>query len=454
MPALIGRTDEIRCLDGLLAAARDGSGGVLVLRGEAGIGKSALLGHVREAAGFRLVEASGAEFETDLPFAALHQLCLPVLGHLAELEPQRRNAIEVAFGMAEGAPDLFRIGLAALDLLAAAARDQPLLCVVDDAHWLDTASAKALSFLARRIAAEPVAMVFAAREGLTELPSLEITGLSDADARTVLAGVADERVLAEARGNPLALKELSKGGFGLPDSTSVVHRVERGFQSRLDGLSGRQLVILASADATGDPGLLWAAAEVLGLSADVDTGDLVTFSTKVRFCHPLARSAVYRSASAAERRAAHRALAQVTTDPDRRRGTGPRRRQGPTTRSPPNWRPLPDGPVRGRAAGVGGVPRTGGGVVAGPGGAHGTHAARPRPSSTRVRPRRRPSCWPRWSRRTTCSTPARTCCAAGSRSCARRTVPRSCSAPRTGWPRSTRGGPATASSTPWRWDWW
>ncbi|KOV82903.1 AAA family ATPase [Nocardia sp. NRRL S-836] len=318
MPLLLGRTDELRCLDGLLAAAREGSGGVLVLRGEAGIGKSALLGHVREAAGFRLVEASGSEFETDLPFAALHQLCLPVLGHLDELEPQRRRALEVAFGMAEGAPDLFRIGLAALDLLAAAARELPLLCVVDDAHWLDTASAKALSFLARRIGAEPVAMVLAAREGLTELPSLELTGLSDADARTLLGGVPDDRVLAEARGNPLALQELPKAGFGLPDSSSVVHRVERGFQARLAGLPGRDLLVLASADATGDPALLWAAAEVLGLPTDADTGDLVTISTKVRFCHPLARSAVYRAATAAERRAAHRALAEVTTDPDRR----------------------------------------------------------------------------------------------------------------------------------------
>ncbi|WET81043.1 AAA family ATPase [Amycolatopsis sp. QT-25] len=325
---LVGRHDEIRCLDGLLHAAADGHGGVLVLRGDAGIGKTTLLDHIREASGFRMVEASGSEFETELPFAALHQLCVPVLEHLDDLGARHREALRVAFGMTDGEPDMFRVGLATLELLATAARAQPLLCVVDDAHWLDTASTKALSFLARRVAAEPVAIVFAARHGLDELPALTITGLADADARALLTPAIDdrvrERILAEAQGNPLALLELpNAGGFGLPEATSVTQRIEASFRARLDRLpaQARQLLTVASADPTGDPGLLWAAVARLGIRTNADAADLVTFSTRVRFCHPLARSAVYRAASADERRAAHRALAAVTdpvTDPDRR----------------------------------------------------------------------------------------------------------------------------------------
>ncbi|OOC05620.1 helix-turn-helix transcriptional regulator [Amycolatopsis azurea] len=348
---LVGRTDEIAALDHLVAAARHGDGGALVLHGEPGIGKSALLDHVRRGAtDFRVVEASGSEFETELPFAALHQLCVPVLGHLDELSASHREALQVAFGLGSGTPDLFRIGLATLDLLSCAARRSPVLCVIDDAHWLDDASVKALTFLARRITAEPVAMVFAARDdgGLDALPGLAVPGLGDADARTLLAvdGLATidprvrDRVLAEARGNPLALLELPKsGGFALPDTSSLPSRIERGFVSRLAGLpvGARSLLTLASADPTGNPALLWAAARELGAEVEAGAGaaessGLVEFSTRVRFCHPLARSAVYRAAPAGERRRAHRALASVTdpeADPDRRvwhlaqAGTGP-----------------------------------------------------------------------------------------------------------------------------------
>ncbi|MFI6504008.1 AAA family ATPase [Nonomuraea typhae] len=334
--SLVGRQDEIGRIEGLIGAAGEGSGGVLVLRGEPGIGKTALLEHARHAAaGFRIIEASGSEFESELPFAALHQLCVPVLDHLGELPARHRSALQIAFGLATGTPEVFRIGLAALELLAAAAARQPVLCVVDDAHWLDDASAKSLIFLARRISAEPVAMVLATRHGLDELPGLDLGGLSDADARGLLARIratlderVRDRVLAEARGNPLALLELpGAGGFALPGAASVPGRVERSFQARLADLpaDARLLLTVAGADPTGDPGLLWPAAEKLGIDlsagAAAEASGLVEFATRVRFCHPLARSAVYRAADADRRRTAHRVLAEVTdpiTDPDRR----------------------------------------------------------------------------------------------------------------------------------------
>ncbi|MFI6025876.1 ATP-binding protein [Amycolatopsis magusensis] len=339
--ALVGRRVEIRRLDELTAAAREGRGGVLVLRGQAGIGKSALLDHVRQAAaGFRILHASGAEFESELPYAALHQVCVPVLGRLGDLPAPHRDALEVAFGLRAGTPDLFRVGLATLELLGAAARESPLLCLVDDAHWLDSASAKALTFLARRVAAEPVAMVFAIRVlggELDGLPGLDVGGLGDPEARELLTreshAALDEQVrdqlVAEARGNPLALLELPRaGGFAPPGSASVPSGVERGFQARLPDLpaQARLLLTIASADPTGDPGLLWPAADRLGIdvpaaSAAAAATGMVEFATRVRFCHPLARSAVYRAATADQLRAAHAALAEVTdpaVDPDRR----------------------------------------------------------------------------------------------------------------------------------------
>ncbi|WP_049578774.1 AAA family ATPase [Streptomyces sp. SBT349] len=335
---LVGRRDEIRRIDELTGAARAGRGGALVLRGEAGIGKSALLEHARRAAsGFRVLRATGSQYETELPFAALHQLCVPVLGRLDGLPERHREALRVAFGLATGEPDLFRTGLASLQLLASAARDRPLMCAVDDAQWLDAASSRTLAFLARRVGSEPVAMAFAVRLPSAagewdELPGLVVEGLGDADARALLAArshaTLDEqvrdRLLAEARGNPLALLELPRaGGFAPPDTSSVPHRIERGFRARLAGLpaGARLLLTVASADPTGDPGLLWPAARRLGLdvaatSAAATATGLVEFSTRVRFCHPLARSAVYRAAEAERRREAHRALAEVT-DPVR-----------------------------------------------------------------------------------------------------------------------------------------
>lgn len=333
--SLVGRHDEVDRLLALVRGAELGEGGALVLRGEPGIGKSALLDHVEHAApdGFQIIRASGSEFEGELPFATLHQLCVPVLAHLETLSARYRDSLQVAFGLADGAPDPFRVGLAALELLAAAAAERPMLCVVDDAHWMDTASAKALTFLARRIAAEPIAMVFAARDqdvlrGLDELPGLTVDGLSDAQARELLAeektGTLDERVrdrlLAEARGNPLALIELPKaGGFALPTPSPVASRIERSFRARMAELplDARLLLTLASADPTGDPGLLWAAARRLDIdvpaaSAAAEASGLIQFGTRARFCHPLARSAAYRAAEPERRHGAHRALADAT----------------------------------------------------------------------------------------------------------------------------------------------
>ncbi len=339
---LVGRSAATRRIDAVTDAARAGRGGALVLRGEAGIGKTALLEHTRRVAGLTVIGASGAEFEKELPFAALHQLCLPVLDRLGELPPAHRTALQIAFGSSEGRPDPFHVGLAVLELLSAAALRAPLLCVVDDAQWLDAASSSTLAFLARRIAAEPVAMVLAVRlpaspGGLDELPSLVVTGLDDAHARELLTAVdrapldvqVRDRVVAEARGNPLALLELPRaGGFTPPDASPVPTLVERGYQERLADIpvQARLLLTVASADPTGDPALLWPAARLLHLdvptasASAIGTG-LVDFGNRIRFCHPLARSAVYRAAEPGQRRAAHRVLAEVTdarVDPDRR----------------------------------------------------------------------------------------------------------------------------------------
>jgi DNA-binding CsgD family transcriptional regulator len=345
--ALVGRDIERRGLEALIAGARNGAGGVLVLRGEAGIGKSALLDHLRFSAHrMRVIEASGSEFETELPFAALHQLCSPLLSEAGDLPASHRAALETAFGLCEGTPEIFRVGIAALELLVSAAGSRALLCLVDDAHWLDDASMRVLTFLARRIAAEPIAIVAATRQGLDELPGLEVAGLADGDARHLLAHTRTtldetvrDRLLAEARGNPLALLELpGAGGFALPDTSSVPSRIERSFADRLTALPGdiRLLLTVASADSTGNPDLVWAAAERLGIEpaagAHAEASGLAEFGPGVRFCHPLARSAVYRAAEIPQRHAAHRALAEVTDperDPDRRAwhraqsGTGP-----------------------------------------------------------------------------------------------------------------------------------
>ncbi len=350
----VGRRAEHEAVERLLARCQEGRCGVLVVRGEAGIGKTALLQHVREsavAAGFRVEHAVGVEAEAEFAFAGLHQLCAPLLARPAPLPEPQQAALEVAFGMREGAaPDRFLVGLAVLSLLAEVAEDGPLLCLVDDAQWLDPASAQVLAFVARRVAAERLVLVFALRDpgdgdgsAFVGLPDLRLVGLSDADARALLAAavraplddVVRDRIVAEARGNPLALLELPRGapparlagGFELPDVLSVPRRIEDAFRHRAGGLpSATQLLLLvAAAEPTGDVALLWRAVAHLGIAreaaAPAEAAGLLEFDTRVRFRHPLVRSAVYRAAAPSDRRRAHGALAAVTdpqVDPDRR----------------------------------------------------------------------------------------------------------------------------------------
>jgi DNA-binding CsgD family transcriptional regulator len=346
--ALRGRADECARLDALLEGARAGSGGVLVLRGEAGLGKTALLEHaIASASGLRVLRVAGMESEMELAFAGLHQLCAPMLDRLERIPEPQRDALRIAFGLSAGAvPDRFLVGLAGLSILSEAAEEQPLLCVVDDAQWLDRASAQALSFVARRMLAEPVVLLFASREPsepLTGLPELVLDGLADPDARALLARVVpgrlDERiaqqVIAEARGNPLALLELPRGlgaaelagGFGLPGALSLSGRIEESFLRRLAALpeDTRRLLLTAAAEPTGDPTLLWRAADRLAIAPPAvepaESAGLVDVDVRVRFRHPLVRSALYGAATQQERRRVHRALAEATgaeLDPDRR----------------------------------------------------------------------------------------------------------------------------------------
>ena len=345
---LHGRREECAVLDRLLEDARAGRSGVVVLRGDAGIGKTALLEYaVASASDLRVLRAVGVEAEMQLAFAALHQLCVPLLDRLDGLPGPQRDALATTFGLSEGAvPDRFFVALAVLGLLSEAAEVRPLVCVIDDAQWLDQASAQALAFVARRMLAEPVVMLFAAREPsdlLAGLPELVLEGLGDADARAVLASVIpgrlDERIadelLAETRGNPLALLELPRGltttrlagGFGLPAALSLSGRIEESFQQRLETLPDdtQRLLLVAAAEPTGDPSLLWRAAERLGITGvalePAESAGLIEVDGRVRFRHPLVRSAIYRSATAKQRRRAHQALAEATdvqVDPDRR----------------------------------------------------------------------------------------------------------------------------------------
>src|SRR5580693_2449205 len=337
---LLDRLPERAALSQLLEGARAGRSGVLVLHGEPGVGKTALLDWaVGSASGLRVARVAGVEWEMELAFAALQQLCAPMLDKLAGLPDPQRAALGVAFGLTAGAaPDRFLVGLAVLSLLSAVAERQPLLCVVDDAQWLDQASALVLAFVARRLLAEPVALVFATHEPGEEfrgLPELLVAGLGEGDARELLASVVggplDERVrdriLAETRGNPLALLELPRGGPGVPGVRGSSARIEESFRGRAEVLPAvtRRLMLVAAAEPAGDPGLGWRAAERLGIGAEAawpaaDAG-LLTIGERVMFRHPLVRSAVYRAASPAERRAAHQALADATdpqADPDRR----------------------------------------------------------------------------------------------------------------------------------------
>jgi DNA-binding CsgD family transcriptional regulator len=345
---LRGRHSECDVFDRLLETVRAGRSGTLVMCGEPGVGKTALLDYAIESApDLRIVRAIGIESEMELAFAGLHQLCVPMLGRLERLPDPQREALQTAFGLSPGAaPDRFLVGLAVLSLLSEAAEEQPLLCVADDAQWLDRASAQALAFAARRLLAESVAVVFATREPSEELrglPELVVGGLGDSDARELLASVVrgplDERVrdriVAETRGNPLALLELPRGrspaelagGFGLPDAVALPGRIEESFQQRIEALpaESRRLLLLAAAEPVGDPALFRRAAERIGLSGDAlepaEAEGLLKLGASVRFRHPLVRSAVYRAAPLVERQQVHRALAEVTDpelDPDRR----------------------------------------------------------------------------------------------------------------------------------------
>jgi DNA-binding CsgD family transcriptional regulator len=347
-PALVGRRREREALDSLMEDLRSGRGWALVVRGEAGVGKSALLEYAAGAAAdMRVVRAVGVESEMELAFAGVHQLCAPLLDRLERLPTPQRDALGVAFGMREGAaPDRFLVGLAVLTLLSEAAGDRPLLCLVDDAQWLDRVSAQVLGFVARRLLADPVGLVFAARdpgEQLGALPELEVRGLREEDARGLLRSVVGirldeqvrDRIVAETQGNPLALLELPRGlspaqlagGFGLTGVRAVPGRIEESFRDRVGALPAdtRLLLLVAAAEPVGDSVLVWAAAGRLGVpgsaAAAAEADGLVEIGARVRFRHPLVRSAVYRSAGLPERRAAHLALAEVTDrdgDPDRR----------------------------------------------------------------------------------------------------------------------------------------
>ena len=345
---LIDRVGEREVLNGLLKAVREGLSQVLVVLGEAGVGKTALLEYaIGSAEGFNVIRAGGVESEMELPYAALHQLCGGELDRLGGLPTPQRDALSVAFGLSEGdAPDRFLVGLAVLSLLSDVAEQQPLLCMVDDAQWLDRASAQALMFVARRMLADGVGIVFAMRGADDEfrgLPELQVSGLDDSDAHSLLSSVVKvpidrgvvDRIIAEARGNPLALLELSRapttvqfaGGFGLPGVWARPDRLEESFSRRLAALAPETqlFLLLAAAEPVGDPLLLWRAAEHLGLTVDVaaaaEAEELLAIDSRVRFCHPLVRSAAYRRASADDRRVAHAALAEATDpdlDPDRR----------------------------------------------------------------------------------------------------------------------------------------
>jgi DNA-binding CsgD family transcriptional regulator len=343
------RLDERQALDRLLQAIRTGESRALVISGAAGIGKTVLLDYAAEqASGFRVIRAAGVQTEQELAYAGVHQVCAPVLDRVGRLPIPQQRALRAALGLGDESPaDRFFVGLAVLGLLAEAARRGPLVCLVDDAQWLDRTSAETLGFVARRLRAESVAMVLAVRDEVDSrpfagLPEMSIRGLPDSDARVLLSSVLlapldqsiVERIVSEARGNPLALVELPRaftpaqlaGGFGT-DEAGVVSSIAESYERQLARLpeNTRRLLTVASLEPTGDPVLVWSAAERLGIPPDAAVpaaaASLVEFGARVRFRHPLLRAAVRLSASADDRRRAYRALAEVAdpqADPDRR----------------------------------------------------------------------------------------------------------------------------------------
>ena len=341
---LLDRISERELLDGVLARAREGQSAVLVIRGEAGIGKTALVRYTaRRASGFRVAQVTGVEAEMELPFAGIHKLCAPLLDHLDSLPQPQRHALNVALGVAAGdAPERFLVGLAVLGLLSAAADERPQLCLVEDAQWLDAASGTVLGFVARRVLAESVAIVVTVRDPTTRqefdgLPEMLLHGLPEEDARTLLMRAVPirlddrvrDRIVGETRGNPLALVDLPRsmspseleGGFGLLSASDLPRHIEGHYLRRAGELpeATRRLLLLAAAEPIGDATIVWRAASSLGVErsslAPAEDAQLVEIGTRVRFRHPLVRSAIYRAASSSDRRAAHRALAEAT-DPD------------------------------------------------------------------------------------------------------------------------------------------
>jgi DNA-binding CsgD family transcriptional regulator len=355
---LRGRHTECRLLDRLIDAVRAGDSRALVLRGEPGVGKTALLDYlVDHASGCVVARAAGVQSEMELAFSGVHQLCAPHLDQLDRLPVPQRDALRVALGLTAGsAPDRFLVGLAVLGLLSEVAEQRPLICVVDDEQWLDRASTQVLAFVARRLRAESVGVVFAARrpsDQLAGIPEMVVEGLAEGDARrvldSVLTGPLDvqvrDRIVAETRGNPLALLELPRGltpaqlaGGFFAGAAPLSGRIEESFRRRLQALPAetRRLLLVAAAEPVGDPLLVWRAAERLGIGAAAATpaaqAGLLEFGTRVLFRHPLVRSVAYRSALVQDRRDVQRALAECADagrDPDRRAWHGAQAAAGP-----------------------------------------------------------------------------------------------------------------------------
>jgi DNA-binding CsgD family transcriptional regulator len=347
---LTDRAAECARLDQLLRDVRTGRSAVLVLLGDPGIGKTALLDYAAERAeGYRILRALGVESEMELPYAGLQLLCAPLLNELGRLPSPQRDALGTAVGLSTGPPpDRFLVGLAVLSLLSNAVEELPLICIVDDAQWLDRSSAQALAFVARRLEAESIGFLFAEREALKlreldGLPELQLAGLSDRDARELLDSAITvplddsvrDRLVAETHGNPLALLELPRGmspaemagGFGVTSARQLPRRIEERFREQVEKLpsESRRELLAAAAEPLGDPTLLWRATVELGIPMEatqpLESGGLLTLGPRVIFRHPLLRSAVYGAAPDSERRKVHRALAAATdpaSDPDRR----------------------------------------------------------------------------------------------------------------------------------------